>query len=361
MAPFSIAIDGRAFGGPPNGYTTYTGSIAGILHSRGFSVTLLTDRELSPDFEASRELPVSVLPGKSGWTWEQGPLRRHLQESDFDVYFAGTNRGLPLRSVGRTKLALGVLDLIPLRFPRLYVFRSRGIYLRHELFPMLLSGLRADAILTISRVSARDVGRLFPHKPVTPIWIRLPRPAAAGAPRRQEFVYVGGNDPRKRIDNLLRGFALFTEQRDDYRLILIGGGYDVFDPLVAELDIAHAVEKRGYVDRVTRDELVAGSAAVVYPSLYEGFGLAIAEALLAGAPVIAGTGGAQREVGGDAAVYADPLSPEDLARAMQLVIDPAVRPQLDASIAEQAAKLSDPAIGDRTAEFFSRLAEQARR
>jgi len=273
VAPFTIAVDGRPFAGTPNGYTTYTGSIAGVLHAHGFAVTLLTDRAPRPEFEASR-LPVEVLPGKSGWAWEQGPLRRHLQESDYDVYFAGTNRGLPLRSVGRTKLALGLLDLIPLRFPRLYVFRSRGLYLRRELFPMLLSGLRTDAILTISRASARDIRRLFPHKPVTPIWIRLSRPAPVAGPRRNEFVYVGGNDPRKRIDNLLRGFARFAEKRDGYRLILIGGGYDVFDPLVARLNIAHAVEKRGYVDRATRDEVVAGSAAVVYPSLHEGFGLA---------------------------------------------------------------------------------------
>jgi glycosyltransferase involved in cell wall biosynthesis len=359
VALFSIAVDGRAFAGPPNGYTTYTGSIARVLRSQGFDVTLLTDREPSTDFEEIRELPVRVLPGKSGWAWEQSPLRRHLREREYDVYFAGTNRGLPLRSVGRTKLVLGLLDLIPLRFPRLYVFRSRGLYLRRELVPMLSSGLRADAILTISRASARDVKRLFPHKPVTPIWIRLPRPAPVSTPRRREFVYVGGNDPRKRIDNLLRGFARFAEQRDDYRLILIGGGYDVFDPLVATLNIA--VEKRGYVDRATRDTLIAGSAAVVYPSLHEGFGLAIAEALLAGVPVIAGTGGAQAEVGGEAAVYADPRSPEELARAMKRVIDPAVRERLDTAITKQAAKLSDPAIEEQTAEFFSRLAEQARR
>ena len=361
MAPFTIAVDGRPFTGTPNGYTTYTRSIATVLRSHGFSVTLLTDRPPSASFEEIRDLPVSVLPGKSGWAWEQGPLRRHLSESDYDVYFAGCNRGLPLRSVGRTKLALGLLDLIPLRFPRLYLLRSRCLYVRRELFPMLLSGFRADAVLTISSASARDVRRLFPHKPVTPIWIQLPRPSPAGRERRKEFVYVGGNDPRKRIDNLLRGFALFAKQRDDYRLILIGSGYDVFDPLLAKLNVAHAVEKRGYVDRATRDDLIAGSAAVVYPSLYEGFGLAIAEALLAGAPVIAGTGGAQAEVGGDAAVYADPRSPEELARAMERVIDPAERKRLDAAIAQQAAKLSDPAIGERTAEFFSRLAEQARR
>ena len=361
MEPFRIALDGRSFAGLPNGYTTYTGSIARVLQRHGFSVTLLTDRPLSARFDESHALPVELLPGRSGWAWEQGPLARHLGAAGYDVYFAGANRGLPLRRVGRTKLALGLLDLIPLRFPRLYVFRSRGLYLRRELVPMLVSGLRADAILTISRASARDVNRLFPHKPVTPVWIRLPRPAGVDAPRTNEFVYVGGNDPRKRIDNLLRGFARFAERHGDYRLILIGGGYDVFDPLVAELGIANAVEKRGYVDRATRDELIARSAAVVYPSLYEGFGLAIAEALLAGAPVICGTGGAQREVGGDAALYADPRSPEELSEAMERVTDPSVRQQLDAAIAAQAARLDDPALEEQTAQFFLALAEQARR
>ena len=66
MADFRIALDGRSFAGPPNGYTTYTGSIAAVLREHGFSVTLLTDQALSSRFEESRELPVELLPGKSG-------------------------------------------------------------------------------------------------------------------------------------------------------------------------------------------------------------------------------------------------------------------------------------------------------
>jgi glycosyltransferase involved in cell wall biosynthesis len=356
---YRIAVDGRPFAGYPNGYSTYTGSIVDILCRRGFSVTLLTDRALG-DFEQIRDLPVTVLPGESGWGWEQGLLRRHLREANYDVYFAGSNRGLPLRPVGRTRLVLGLLDLIPLRLPHLYLFRSRGLYLRREFLPLLASGLRADAILTISRASARDIKRLFPHKPVTPIWIHLPKPATAKRRRAKQFVYVGGNDPRKRIDNLFKGFALFSASHDDYRLTLIGGGYDVLDPLAAKLNISGAIDKRGYVDRPTRDDLVAHSTAVVYPSLYEGFGLAIAEALLAGAPVVAGRGGAQEEIGGDAVVYADPRRPEELARAMTVVTEPAERQRLDESIMSQAMKLASPTIEEETARFFSRQAEQAR-
>jgi glycosyltransferase involved in cell wall biosynthesis len=280
--------------------------------------------------------------------------------ADYDVYFAAANRGLPLRSVGRTKLAFGLLDVIPLLFPRLYLFRHKFYHIRRDLPSMLLSLWRADEVITISEASARDIKRLFPRKRITPILIRLGGKVMTASMPKKQFIYVGGNDPRKRIDSLVRAFAVFHASHPDFKLVLLGKGYEPFNDLIKHLQIDFAIDQPGYVNETTKWRLLSESQAVVYPSLYEGYGLAIGEAFLAGVPVICGKGGAQREVGGDAALYIDPMGPASITTAMEQVLDQSERARLQNLGKKQLATLTDPAIETATVDFFTKLAEQAR-
>lgn len=96
----------------------------------------------------------------------------------------------------------------------------------------------------------------------------------------------------------------------------------------------------------------ARSLVVVLPSLYEGYGMAIAEGFQAGIAVIAGTGGAQQEVGGQGSRQIDPSSPVDIAAAMVEMLDPATRAEWVARGQERLARLTDPAIDTATLAFF---------
>ncbi len=362
--PIRIAIDARPFSGPPCGYTVYLGSIISCLREGDFELTLLTNQPLlDRHADDTVGLRTFVFGQPGALRWEQTSLPRHLRAADYDVYFTAANRGVPLVKHRRTRYVLVLHDVIPYLFFRDYHLRRWKTLLRHpsanaELVAQVIAVARADAILTVSQQSAVDIRRIFHRRAVTaiPIQLRKVERLDAMSPKAQ-FVYVGGSDFRKRVDMLLRGFALFVRDHPGYRLVLVGSNYVRLESLIKELGLDECVELTGYVDHATKFRILGESLAMVYPSLYEGYGLAIAEGFQARIPVIAGSGGSQREVGGPGARLIDPLSPGDIAKAMTDMLDADARADWIARGGEQLARLSDPAIGTETLAY---LTEQGR-
>jgi glycosyltransferase involved in cell wall biosynthesis len=137
-------------------------------------------------------------------------------------------------------------------------------------------------------------------------------------------LYAGGVDPRKNLEVLFAAFAQASAAlHGGVQLVCVGDSrrYDPYRGLLRQLRLAPpAVHFPG---RVSRDDLVVlynGASAVVYPSLYEGFGYPVAEAMACGAPVVCSNTTCLPEVGGDAPLYVDPRSTEDLARALTMVL-----------------------------------------
>lgn len=354
-----VVVDARPLMKPPHGYATITASIVAILAEAGFQITLLTHGEIDSRYGIGHDLPVENLGGDGGWRWEQGRVPRYLRAARPQIYFAGGNRGLPLARVPATRFVLGMADMIPWLFPRKYLWDPpRFWWLRREMPAQFISLFRADHIVTISDTSARDIRRFARGKPISVIPIRLPGVAATPATDRQrQFAYLGGMERRKKLEVLLVAFAQFRQTHAEFRLVLIGGNYEALRPCIARMGLESAVEITGFVDEVEKANLLRESSAVVYPSLYEGFGLAIAESLLAGTPVICGRGGAQAEVAGTAALYVDPERPAEIAAAMARVLEPAVRAELMHAREAQIKVLLDPTIARRAVALFRRLAE----
>ena len=186
---------------------------------------------------------------------------------------------------------------------------------------------RAAAVICPTEATARDVrarwgvaaGRIVvaPHGPGQPL------PAQAQAAKPRHFVYVGDAEPRKNLPALLAAHERYRRTADD--------------PL--PLVVAGAAGEPATPERLA--ELYAGAAALVHPALHEGFGLTLAEAMRAGVPVLAGRAPGVAETAGDAALYADPRDPEDLARGMaRLAADPALRAELAQRGRERAERLS---------------------
>jgi glycosyltransferase involved in cell wall biosynthesis len=131
------------------------------------------------------------------------------------------------------------------------------------------------------------------------------------------------------VPALLAAFADVRHERPELRLVLLGSGYEALDAELARLGLgADAVERPGYVAEDAKAAYLRGARAVVYPSLLEGFGLPIVEALAAGTPVVCGTGGAQPEIAGAAALYADPRDPRSVAAAMRAALADDARARL---------------------------------
>jgi glycosyltransferase involved in cell wall biosynthesis len=134
---------------------------------------------------------------------------------------------------------------------------------------------------------------------------------APGPEEPEPFVlYPARPWPHKNHVRLFEAFAALRSTRPRLRLVLTGGGHERLGPL------PEGVESLGVVSTAALASLYRRAACLVFPSLYEGFGLPPLEAMACGCPVAAATSGAIPEVCGDAAVYFDPTDVEAMARAM---------------------------------------------
>jgi glycosyltransferase involved in cell wall biosynthesis len=137
---------------------------------------------------------------------------------------------------------------------------------------------------------------------------------------RPYVLFVGTVEPRKNLARLIE--AVRSLARADLELVLVGpAGWD------EQVDEAAGVRRLGFVPQGDLDALYAGAASVCYPSLREGFGLPVLEAMAHGAPVVTSAGTATAEVAGGAAVLVDPLDVEAIATGIASVLDDPDRAQ----------------------------------
>jgi glycosyltransferase involved in cell wall biosynthesis len=148
-------------------------------------------------------------------------------------------------------------------------------------------------------------------------------------PQSKPYVlFIGTLEPRKNLDRLLQAWKQLSEDvRGEYRLIVVGVKGWMVDQLQAQVD--GSVEFVGHVSDQTLQEYLEGAVCFVYPSLYEGFGLPVIEAMAVGVPVLTSNVGATREIAQDAALLVDPLSVNDIESGLrQMLTDSAYRQHL---------------------------------
>jgi glycosyltransferase involved in cell wall biosynthesis len=161
------------------------------------------------------------------------------------------------------------------------------------------------------------------------------------------LLYVGTLQPRKNLVRLVQAFALLLESlaashqspisnlqspASNLQLVLAGQKGWLYDEILSQirkLDLTGRVILTGYVPDADLPALLSGALAFVFPSLYEGFGFPVLEAMACGTPVICSDASSLPEVAGDAALLVDPEDMEALAAALQrLVSDEALRREL---------------------------------
>jgi glycosyltransferase involved in cell wall biosynthesis len=158
------------------------------------------------------------------------------------------------------------------------------------------------------------------------------------------FLYLGTLQPRKNLLRLVRAFASVKLQISNFKLVLAGGKGWLYDEILAEVKRLGLEGHTVLTGRVTEDDkaaLLSGAMALVFPSLYEGFGLPVIEAMQCGAPVVCSNTSSLPEAAGSAALLVDPLDIDALARAMlRLVEDADLRRTLVERGHVQACKFS---------------------
>ena len=153
-----------------------------------------------------------------------------------------------------------------------------------------------------------------------------------GLRRERYLLYPANCWPHKNHSILLTAFARLRHRRPDERLHLVLTGASEPDPTeirdqAAAMGLEEDVLWLGYLPEATFASLLHGCRALVFPSLYEGFGMPIVEAMAAGRPVVCSDGSALREVAGDAALFFDPRKPNDLCAALERLLGDAALEQ----------------------------------
>ena len=275
---------------------------------------------------------------------DQWMLPRLLRLLRPDVYHA-TYYAIPARLPGR--VAVTIYDLIPRLFPHYWPNPAA----RHAINAWTAhAARRADRVIACSHATAADIARLLPGAAgkvrVAPLGV-APRSPAPPAPLPQGargdmpyLLYVGSNKPHKNLPRLVAAFAQVAP-RVEGRL-LIAGAWDPRYPEAADEARRHGLEQRVIFEHrpseARLDELFASAAGFVFPSLYEGFGLPVLEAMAAGLPAATSDRGSLGEVAGDAALRFNPDDVTSIAAAVErLCGDAALRARLSAEGRTRAA------------------------
>jgi glycosyltransferase involved in cell wall biosynthesis len=317
-----------------------------------FTGPMPSDAELHlPDNFAiySSRLPTGKAPARIFWEQVFQPL--HLRALGVDVLHGPGFVG-PL--VGAPRTVLTVHDLSFFRFPeRLPAGRRRYL----QTFTRL-SVRRADLVLCDSLHTADDVHDILdtPREKLRVVYpgveprFRPPAPDALAAFRKEKglpdrfLLYLGTLEPRKNLGLLLRAYARLQPELPDLGLVLAGGRGWMVDDLfreIEELGLEKKVVLPGYVPDAEQPLWYGAATALVYPSVYEGFGLPPLEAMACGAPVVVAQTSSLPEVVGEAGLYFDPFDEDSpVAVLRRLLADEAEQERLRAAGLARAAGFS---------------------
>jgi glycosyltransferase involved in cell wall biosynthesis len=267
-----------------------------------------------------------------------------------DVAHATNGVAIPPAGRGR-RLVVTIHDLAFVRYPNAFPRRWRFLYR----LGLRAAARRADAILVPSKSTARDVlettGVDEARVHVTPLATSPPREPAADAAetlRRLDVpepyvLYVGTIEPRKNLDTLLRAYRRAAGRGIPHALVLVGPPGWRMAEFDREWDAGGPgrIEHTGVVTADDLEVLYRHASAFVYPSLYEGFGLPVLEAMARGVPTVTSNSSSLPEVAGDAAILVDPHSVDELADAItRIVTDTDLAARLSVEGTARAASFS---------------------
>lgn len=364
-------------GRKPTGLATYAINLASELNLPG--LTLLAPPALHSHTQPKQpcyEIPggMSAEEGKAGHfrrlRWTQFQLPSIYQQLESDLLFSLVPEA-PIRMNCRPacggsamRSIVTVHDLIPLRFPR---WTSPLFHYARLYVPQVLQ--QAAHILCNSQATAQDICDFYkiPAAKITPVLLshdshhfRVPEfPIAPLPPDRPYFFYVGRHDPYKNLMRIIRAFAALPN-RQDYDLLIAGSPDPRYTPLLKQAAIELGIfEQVKFLDYVAYDQLpvlLHQSIALVYPSLWEGFGFPVLEAMACGAPVITSNLSSLPEVAGDAAILIDPYNEQALTQAMaQVATDDQMRKDLRSAGLKRSSQFSWAKTGQQTAEVLQRF------
>lgn len=326
--PQAVGIDLRGLVRTPTGIGFYTLSLLSQLgRSTDWRLVGLAHRmpEHREELEAAG-VELEIQPTVSGVLWQQLVVPRRLARGDLDLFWSPLLT-LPLRLP--VPAVTTVHDLTPLLHPETHRFKVRW-----SIMPFLGRSLATAAtVVTDSKATARDLRRYYPDcaerlEVVYPGVEPLFRPGSPdeiaetrkelGAPQGY-LLYAGTLEPRKNLDLLLDAWEAAREAKPDTLPLLLTGPAGWSDSSFfhrLEALRSRGVRWLGRLERSRLAEVMRAARWFVYPSIAEGFGLPVAEAMASGVPPITSRLSSLPEIVGQAGILIDPYDPVDLATVL---------------------------------------------
>jgi glycosyltransferase involved in cell wall biosynthesis len=272
-----------------------------------------------------------------------------------DVFHLSNQIRFPPRGV---KLTATIYDMTCRLMPELHT--AANIRADESLAKNVLA--RADRLIAISENSRQDAARLLglDANRIEVIYPGVPQVYFGAQPRPSEqpyVLYLGAIEPRKNVDTLLDAWSSFR-LRSDFDLVIAGASGWAGEKTLARLKSRPAgVRYLGYVPEDELPGLMAGASAFIYPSLYEGFGFPVAQAMAAGVPVITSNTSCLPEVAGEGALLVDPLSAGEIRAAMEkLLTSQALQQELrTAGLARARRDYRWEICARKSLDFFARV------
>jgi glycosyltransferase involved in cell wall biosynthesis len=291
-----------------------------------------------------------------------------LRSIKMNLFHGVDHIGIPFLYKSKTcKYVVTIHDLITRIYPRSFPIKQRLV--QNTLLPHILRG--ADKIIVDSLSTKNDVMKYYPRH-AKKVMVIYPGVESQFYPRRRDEVrevlnkynihfkyllFLGTLEPRKNIVRLIEAFISLKQEGDvEHKLVITGRKGWLYKEILEKIQQSPFSKDIVFTDFVDDEDLpylYSGAEIFIYPSLYEGFGLPVLEAMACGTPVIASNLSSLPEVTADAGVLIDPLNVEEIIQAMEkLSTDSKLREELQQKGLERAKLFSWERVAKETVELY---------
>jgi len=320
---------------------------------------LYTNKPLDSDLLKNPNFSEKLIPFPRFWNRFRLPLA--LLKDKPDVFIELTNS---IPTLAPKKTIVLIHDLAFKFFPEAY--SKYELMLQETAINIAMS--KASAIVFTGQASLDDLIKFY-GKPRAQISVvplaydnkKFNRTSIVQSDKKERYHYflsVGRIEKRKNTANIIRAFELFkTQNSTNHKLILVGKngfGHKDAEEAISNSKFKDDIIRKGYLEENELPLLYKNADALVYPSLYEGFGLPALEAMASGTPVITSDIPTIKETAKNGALYVNPKNPDSIAKAMERVIfDQTLR----ISLIKKGYEVAKEYSWKKTAEQFYKVIE----
>ncbi len=323
------------------------------------------DRDALPPLPEHFEIVTDDSPGYSVSELTRFAWRLFADRLDL---FHATHYVLP--PLWKSRAVVTIHDIIHLLYPQFLPNRAALIYAR---FMIRRALKRADRIVTVSYNTRRDLVDYFEvsasrieviyngvssrfRSDVAPE--EKTRVAARLGIASPYLLFLGGEKPHKNVQNVVRAFAKARHERSLPHCLVLAGPLPSnparLEALISALDLSSVIRRPGVVEDEDLPALYAGAEAFLYPTLYEGFGLPVIEAMACGTPVLTSSTSALQEIAGGYACLVDPMDVDAIASGIaRLATDEKARAEYAELGRKRALDFSWDRAARRTLEVYA--------